>query len=62
MSTYDHIAHKNGELFTAWGPCFCDPGGVGPRCAACRNADRIEAAGLDWEEEYQKHCQDRERG
>ena len=46
------IAHKNDELFTEWGPCVCpEPHGT---CASCLNAKRIEEAGLDWEDEYQK--------
>lgn len=36
-----------------WGPCFC-PVLIGETCPSCANAKRIEAAGLDWQAEYEK--------
>ena len=53
MSVYDFIANEEGVLFTKWGPCFCDPGKEG-ECVACRHAQAIEDAGLDYNEEYDK--------
>jgi hypothetical protein len=47
MSVLDWIAMREGVLFTKWGPCFC-PIGVQGECAACKNAEAIEAAGLDY--------------
>jgi hypothetical protein len=35
-----------------WGPCFCSGLG-GQTCPSCANAARLEAAGLDWETEYE---------
>ena len=46
------VAVNDGLMYTKWGPCFCpEPHGT---CVACLNAQRIEDAGLDWEDEFQK--------
>ena len=47
------VAAMEGSLFTEWGPCT-DGTQMECLCPSCQNANRIEAAGLDWEEEYQK--------
>jgi hypothetical protein len=39
-----------------WGPCFCQALD-GEQCPSCANAKRIEAAGLDWQAEYEKAIQ-----
>jgi hypothetical protein len=39
-----------------WGPCFCQALG-GETCPSCSHAQSIEAAGLDWEAEYEKAVQ-----
>jgi hypothetical protein len=39
-----------------WGPCFC-AALAGEDCPSCANAERIEAAGLDWQAEYEKAIQ-----
>ncbi len=50
---YAEIAHEDKTLFGPWGPCSdgrqdpCD-------CPQCQHADRIAAAGLDYETEYQE--------
>ena len=48
-----HIAWESGEAFTEFGPCFCG-GSQSEPCLSCQKANEIEAAGLDWETEYQK--------
>lgn len=40
----------------SWGPCFCQ-GLSGETCPSCANAARLEAAGLDWEDEYERAIQ-----
>lgn len=56
MSAYDHIAYIEGSLGTIWGPCM----GAGQNgesqcnCGPCQNANRIEAEGLEYCEEYEK--------
>ena len=55
MSVYDYIAYKDGSLFTIWGPCTgdgtqeeqCD-------CPQSQHADKLEAEGKDFNEEYDK--------
>jgi hypothetical protein len=39
-----------------WGPCFC-AALAGEPCPSCDNSQRIEAAGLDWQTEYEKAIQ-----
>jgi len=39
-----------------WGHCLC-PALDGETCPSCSNAQRIEAAGLDWLSEYGKAIQ-----
>lgn len=53
MSVYHHIAHKDGELFTIWGPCVGTKQGAPGCCVSCDHANALEAAGKDWETEYQ---------
>ena len=52
------ICPKPGGICCKWGPCFC-PALAGERCPSCDNSRRIEAAGLDWQTEYEKAIQAR---
>ena len=53
MSVYLNIAWHDGSLGTIWGPCL--DGSKDPcECKACKNANRIEAEGLDFSAEYEK--------
>ena len=45
--------HDNWRTLLQWGPCFCQAL-AGERCPSCVNAQRIEAAGLEWVTEYEK--------
>lgn len=56
---YFNIAYKDGVLFTKWGPCFC-PSDESWECPACKNAEDLEAQGLDYDEEYEKAAQEKE--
>lgn len=51
--TLANIAYHSGELFSDFGPCHCGGSQENP-CRSCVKANEIEAAGLDWETEYQK--------
>lgn len=50
---FDFIAAFDGSGGTIWGPCT-DGSKMECDCPQCENANRIEAAGLDWDEEYRK--------
>ena len=55
--SFEHIASREGGMYTIWGPCFCTsehPFGMNGVCMSCVNANRIESKGLDWDEEYGK--------
>lgn len=56
MSAYDHIAYNDGSLGTIWGPCMggAQDGKSGCNCGPCQNANRIEAEGKDYAEEYER--------
>lgn len=51
MSVYAYISWNEGSLFTKWGPCL-DGSKLECDCIACKNANRIEREGLDWDAEY----------
>ena len=53
MNIYDYIAYQDGSIGTIWGPCL-DGSKENCDCKACQNADRINEAGLDFDEEYEK--------
>jgi len=36
-----------------WGPCFCQAL-AGETCPSCNHAEHLDAAGLDWETEYER--------
>jgi hypothetical protein len=46
----------NWRAVLSWGPCFCQGLG-GETCPSCANAARLDAAGLDWEGEYERAVQ-----
>lgn len=48
-----YVAWESGEAYTEFGPCLCGGSQENP-CLSCQKANEIEAAGLDWETEYQK--------
>ena len=50
---YIKIAYEEGTLFSVWGPC--SDGSKNPcDCPQCKHAEKLEAAGLDYNEEYAK--------
>lgn len=53
MSVFYVIAYNDGSLGTIWGPCT-DGSKLTCDCPQCQNANRIEAEGLSWDEEYEK--------
>ncbi len=47
---YIKIAYEEGTLFSVWGPC--SDGSKNPcDCPQCKHAEKLEAAGLDYNEE-----------
>ena len=50
---FEILAAYNGSGGTIWGPCT-DGSKIECDCPQCENANRIERAGLDWDEEYKK--------
>ena len=53
MSVYDHIAYTDGSLGTIWGPCMGGGQKSACDCPPCQNANRIEAEGNDYADEYE---------
>lgn len=48
------IASDEGVQGTIWGPCMSPAAEEPCQCPACKNANRIDERGLDWDEEYEK--------
>ena len=45
-------AFMDGSEYTIWGPCT-GSASDSCNCPSCENASRIEAQGLDWDDEYE---------
>lgn len=50
---FEIIAAKEGSLYTVWGPCT-DGSKIECDCPQCTHANKLEAEGKDWDEEYAK--------
>lgn len=53
MSAFQYIALREGSLFSIWGPCT-DGSKLECDCPQCEHANKLEAEGKDWDEEYEK--------
>ena len=53
MGIFEMIALEDGTLFSIWGPCT-DGSKMECDCPQCQHANKLEAEGKDFCEEYEK--------